>query len=177
MRTNKQSKKILLVSGVVLLFIFCAILVKTGVIQSPFTGNAPTPEGPTKAEIETQKKAEAQQKQEYLDSNNQDNGQPTATQSNTTNSAKIVLTAKQEGSSVTVLARMDGVSSGSCSLKASQGSKRISLEADLIYQPEFSSCAGFSLPVSQLGPGTWDITLDAHTNVGQLIQSTTLEVK
>jgi len=95
-----------------------------------------------------------------------------------TDSDNITLTTTQEGSSVTILTKLKGFAGGSCQLSITNGAKSHTASADIIYQPEFSSCAGFGIPVSQLGPGLWSITLKATPTGGSaLTKTTTFEAK
>jgi hypothetical protein len=84
----------------------------------------------------------------------------------------------QSGSSVTVLTKIQGVSGGSCTLFITNGNKTNEQTAQVIYQPEFSSCAGFTVPVSSLGAGMWNITVKVLPVTGEEVrQSTSLEVR
>ena len=47
--------------------------------------------------------------------------------------------------------------------------KKYSQEAEIIYQPEYSTCAGFSVPISSVGNGSWDISLSVTPINGKSI--------
>lgn len=79
---------------------------------------------------------------------------------------KIELITKQDGSSVTVITKISGIGEGVCSLSATNGGKSYDMEVDIIYQPNYSTCAGFSIPVSTLGKGTWEISVVATSSNG-----------
>ncbi len=84
----------------------------------------------------------------------------TSTVEDTTSAHRIELSSKQESNNtVTVIGKLYGYSDGICSLLATNSGKENSQTAPVIYQAEFSSCAGFSVPVSNLGTGTWNIKL------------------
>lgn len=103
-------------------------------------------------------------------------GQPTDT---TPVLAKSIdLSARQEpNSTVTVFSKLYGYSDGSCELKITNGARATSQNAPIIYQREFSSCAGFSVPINSVGTGNWTITL-AVTSAGSTeTKSISLEVK
>ncbi|MBX4191156.1 hypothetical protein KW794_03645 [Candidatus Saccharibacteria bacterium] len=107
-------------------------------------------------------KAEAQAKKQFIETGDKAD-QSSDTDTSPTNSSKITdLTAKQEdNSTVTVFTKLSNDTSGQCLLKVSNGAKSVSKSADIIYQPEFSTCEGFSLPISSLGYGNWTINLSA----------------
>jgi len=120
-----------------------------------------------------QKKADDARKQDFIEKSPEPTPTPLPQDSDA-----ITLSAAQEGSSVNILTKLKGFSSGSCELLASNGTKTHTATADIIYQPEFSSCAGFSIPVAQLGAGSWSIVLNATPTGGSVITKTTsVEVK
>ncbi|MFZ1483655.1 MAG: hypothetical protein WAS36_01440 [Candidatus Saccharimonadales bacterium] len=178
--SGKSSSKniwLLLLATVLLVLLVVAVLEKTNTINlfgssaSDTSANGPTAE--QKAEEE---KTNADAKQEYLDDTYKDkDDQPAPIPAD---DPSLTVTAKQEGSSVTVLTKIQSVAEGNCTLTATNGSKTTSQEAAVIYQPEFSSCAGFGVPISSLGSGTWSIKLTVTPTGGAAIsKSTTLEVK
>jgi hypothetical protein len=72
----------------------------------------------------------------------------------------ISLSARQESNnSVTVVTKLYGYSSGSCQLQVTNGDQTESQSAEVIYQSQYSTCAGFSVPTGKLGAGTWNIKL------------------
>lgn len=177
-RKSSSKKMWLLVLATVLLVLLAvAVLEKTGTINlfgssaSDTSAKGPTPE--QKAEEE---KTNADAKQEYLDDTYKDKDDtPVVTPPA---DATVSISAKQEGSSVTVLTKIQSVAEGNCTLTVTNGAKSATQEAAIIYQPEFSSCAGFGVPVSALGAGTWNIKLTVLPTGGTAIsKTTTLEVK
>lgn len=76
----------------------------------------------------------------------------------------IGLSAQQENNNtVTVFTKLYGYSDGTCNLSVSNGSKSYSTSAAVIYQADFSSCEGFTVPINKLGTGTWSIKLSVET--------------
>lgn len=75
-----------------------------------------------------------------------------------TSSDNISLTAKRDGNNVIVTTQLKGFSDGKCLLTVS-GPGSFSQEADVMYQPDYATCAGFSIPVNSVGNGTWQINL------------------
>lgn len=79
-----------------------------------------------------------------------------------TNTLSGVITSKsvQDGTLV-IRTTINGILSGSCQLtltRASDG-KKVSRSAEIVQNPSSSSCKGFDVPTSQLGNGTWNISI------------------
>lgn len=160
------------------------ILEKKNIINLVGSKNTPT-QGPTKKQTEQAAKTAANDKQAYLDQTSKDGStttQPTSTtptpETPSNTPANMTLNAKIDGNSVTVTTQIQNISSGTCKLTASNGANTISPQtAQIIYQPEFSSCAGFSVLKSSLGSGPWSISVTATPSVGEATtQTTVLEV-
>lgn len=154
-KNSYSRKKIVAVSVIVVLFAVAmvAALEKANVINLINNGPAPYA-GPTNTQKQEQKKTEQETKQDFVESLDPiDNPETTPTSS-------IELSAKQESNgSVTVLTKLYGVSEGTCTLTASRAGVTHTQTAQVIYQPNFSSCAGFSVAKDKLGIGTWTIQL------------------
>lgn len=74
--------------------------------------------------------------------------------------SNITLTAdKTSDSSVTIYTQLKDYSDGTCTLTVTNGSQTNTQTAPVMYQPQYATCAGFSVPVGNLGTGTWTITL------------------
>lgn len=132
---------------------------------------AQAPTGPTPEQIKQQSDTDAAQKKQAVENPPSTQPSPAPTSSN------ISLTAKQESNgSVTVTANLGHISNGTCKLDVTNGAKTTSQTADVIYQPEFSSCAGFSVPVSSEGSGMWTIKLTVTSNGTSASQTITSEV-
>ncbi len=174
-----SNKKIwlLVLATILLVLLVLVTLEKTKVINlfSKSADNTTSTE-PTPEQKAAEEQTNADAKQEYLDDAYKDKDDtPVVTQPA---DATVSITAKQEGSSVTVLTKIQSVAEGKCALTVTNGTKSATQEAAVIYQPEFSSCAGFGVPVSSLGSGTWAVKLTVTPTGGTAItKSTTLEVK
>lgn len=188
-RTSSFPKTLALITAVVLLVlaIFFALEkfnitsltnVSSGSSSEDASGGT---SGPTEEESARQTESEANQKQDYLDSvsSSTDSGDTSSSNSTSTpSSASMTVSASQSGSNVTVLTQIQNVAQGSCTLTATNGSKTTTQTAQIIYQPEFSSCAGFSVATTTIGTGAWTISITATPVNGPTItQSTNLEVK
>lgn len=88
---------------------------------------------------------------------------------------KISLSSRQEGSNVILLTRLDGTGSGRCNLSVVNGTKSYSSNAEVIYQNEYSTCAGFTIPIESLGSGKWMVKLNLDS--GGIINSQSLELE
>jgi len=71
----------------------------------------------------------------------------------------LTLSASESNHEVTVTTKLFNYSDGTCSLTVNNGSKTTSRTAPVIYQAQFSTCAGFTIPVSALDAGTWSFSL------------------
>ena len=107
----------------------------------------------------------AEQKQQEAESKTESKKQaleekassPTAQQPQSKN---VELSAQQESNeTITVFTKLMGYSSGTCELTATNVGKSSTQLASITYQREFSSCAGFSVPISSLGKGLWTLKL------------------
>lgn len=156
----------LLVVAVLIFFILEKTRV-TNLIQTPGSQEV------TPQQTAEQKRADDARKQDFIEKSPEPTPTPVPQDSDV-----ITLSASQEGSTVNILTKLKGFSSGSCELSLTNGSKTHTVTADIIYQPEFSSCAGFSVPVSQLGIGSWSVALNATPTGGSVLTKTiTIEVR
>lgn len=88
-------------------------------------------------------------------------------------SDNITVSASQPSSSeVVVSTKLSGYSDGTCNLTIKNGSGTINKSAQVFYQPEFSTCAGFTIDKAELGSGTWAITLTVVSD-GETVSKTT----
>ena len=156
------------------------------------TRPAPLPtlsDEPTPAQKQTQHKTDTATKESFLDNNNDHNADNTkdTSQQRTTQaqpapvpaSAKhIELSAEQSSETVVVTTKLreQGFSSGQCVLTITSSGQRSEQHAAIIYQPEYSTCAGFSVPARSLPKGTWHISL-AVTPLGGKALTKTLDTE
>jgi hypothetical protein len=132
-------------------------------------GIADNPSGPTAEQIQQASELDADNKQDFIE-NNTDDGEVVSTPSQPADSSIELSARKEADSTVTVTTKLPGVAAGTCTLEITNGTKSASKSAPVIYQPEFSTCAGFSIPVSEVGSGTWAITLKlAGTDISKSI--------
>lgn len=128
---------------------------------------------------EAQRRADEQRKQELLDSSVEKQNTPNSSEAPAVQSAPLISTmsARQEADTVVILTNLSPVASGSCILRITNGTKTHEQQARILYQPEFSSCAGFSVPKSSLSGGNWKITLEASGGDLSGVKTIEFEVK
>ena len=93
--------------------------------------------------------------------------------------SSITIDAKQNGSSVVIIAKLFGLSlsNGVCDLTIRNGDKLASMSAEIIYQAEYSTCAGFSAPISSVGAGRWNISISVKSQSVEKNANVDVEVK
>ena len=166
MKHTKNKKMLVFALTIVLsLAILFAILEKTNTIDI-FKSNPVTDmniDGPTDEQKQQTAESEAEAKQQLID--NPKDGMVGTTPAGSANSSSITLSAQQEeNNTVTVFTKLNGYSTGSCDLSVTNQGKSISQTASVIYQPEFSSCAGFTVSKDSFGAGSWNIKLSVTSN-------------
>lgn len=132
---------------------------------------------PTPQEKKSEEKANQETKESFLDTA-KDNEEKSVENSKPapvpTNNSSIELSADKDGNDVTIIVKLkeQGYSQGKCSLNVAANGKRVTQDADIIYQPEYSTCAGFSIPMSSVGNGQWTISLSVTPLNGKPITKT-----
>lgn len=175
-RSSKKKKLPIIISVVVLLILATLIALY---LFKVFPFQNTNKDGATSSQIKEEKDTNANQKDQFLD-NEKDNPTPTEPAKVPDSSDTITLTTSQEGNSVTLITKLvgQGYSSGTCELTIKANGKTSTQTADIIYQPEYSSCAGFTTPVDTLGRGIWEISLKVTPlNGTPLTKASNLTVK
>lgn len=177
-RKNKKmiSKKHLLIIGVPL--VVCATYAGVALGQSwwPFTDHTePDVNTPTQSSNSASKPsvADAEDKKTYVDSN-LDNG--ASTQQAAPDVSISIEPYRYNDETVVVSTKLGATPDGTCTLTITNGQKKDVQTADIIYQPMDSSCAGFSIPVSRLGKGAWNILLVVLSRGHERSVNQTIEV-
>ena len=91
-------------------------------------------------------------------------------------SEDITISSTESGDNVIISIQLKNYSDGECNLLITNGSSNYSRSVPVIYQPSFSTCAGFSVAKSELGTGTWSISLSVVSNSQTNNSSSTIEV-
>lgn len=92
-------------------------------------------------------------------SSSKDNSSSGTYQAPSSSDAITISASKTDSENVTITTKLKGYSDGSCRLLVNNGSSSLTMDAQVIYQSDYSICAGFTVPVSKLGTGTWNIQL------------------
>ena len=93
-------------------------------------------------------------------------------------SSVMSMNLSQENSEVIVSTKLPDFSEGTCDLAITNGSKTYSDSANILYQPSYSSCMGFNVPIAKLGGyGTWTISLEAKGSSAYGLITKNIEVK
>lgn len=104
-----------------------------------------------------------------------DKGNPVDS-SSSSSSASII--AFQNGQVVHVNTTINSVwSTGSCTLLITNKSLSITKKSAIQAMPSYSTCQGFSIPVSELGMGTWKINLTASHDSQTVVASQEVTVQ
>lgn len=59
------------------------------------------------------------------------------------------------------------VQSGSCKITLSMNERVITETTSILQDPSSSTCEGFDIPLSKLGPGNWNIVIEITDNTGR----------
>ncbi len=165
----------------VILAVVVGLLVVVGVYayknrykEKPQTGSQ---YGPTMEQQKQEADINAQAKKQAIENGN-GSSQGTETPATPNSSANITLSAQKESNNtVTIFTKLAKISNGTCELAVTNGTKQTSQTAEVIYQSEYSSCAGFSVPVESIGLGIWTIKLTVTYGGQSISNSITYEVK
>lgn len=135
--------------------------------------------GLTEQQEKTKVQTSSDQKDQFLDSqkNNDSNSEPADIPST---SDTISLSSTQNNGSVVTIIKLNGqgYSTGVCELTTTANGKTDYQTAEIVYQPEYSSCAGFATPIETLGKGVWQIKLTVTPlNGSPLTKTTSITVK
>lgn len=112
---------------------------------------------PTEAEVRQRQQTEAKDKKQFIEDDSVDDAEPAPVP--TSSDAITIRSERTAADELTVFTQLKGYASGSCELTVTNSTKTHSQNVEIIYQPEYSVCAGFSVPVSKLGNGSWIISL------------------
>ena len=92
-------------------------------------------------------------------------------------STDVTMEASQQGTNVVVQTKLHGYSDGTCSLKITDGTLSNTVEAPVLFQPEYSSCAGFTIPTAEYATGTWNLELSVVSKGTTITKLKSLNVK
>lgn len=84
--------------------------------------------------------------------------------------------SREKSNIVTISTKIQHISNGVCKLSVINKKSNILKTADIIYQPEFSTCAGFDIKHAELGNGTWKIKLELISNKKTYVKESSFDV-
>lgn len=165
-QTNSKKRALLL--G---LIIFVLLAVGAGAAYWFKTSNDHTASdnGPTPAEQREMEKVNNDQKKAFAEETKDVDNPGVVVPTPETPDTIELNASKSNPTTVTILTKLKNYAGGECSLTITNGSKTHAATAQILYQPEYSSCAGFSVPIAELGTGTWTIKLVATPTGGNSI--------
>lgn len=136
--------------------IFAVLLAITAINM---TGNLINPKDNRASEQKSEAEVNANNKKTTIEnsSGNTDSTNYTNTQ-HTSSDIDISYRSESDGS-ITIVTKLNNYSDGTCSLSIKNGVEIYKKTAPVIYQPDFSSCAGFSVPSGAIDKGKWEITV------------------
>lgn len=146
------------------------ILEKTHMIDFIKAGQPVIDSQPTVEELKKQEIANLNEKQQYLE------GHDTANNQSSTTGKLEISAVRGRNNTVTIYSKIYESSATKCLLEISNDSKIYSKEAAVIYQADYSICAGYSVTIDELGIGIWNIKLTTTSSSGNLTATTQLVV-
>lgn len=166
---NKTKKTLLIIAAFLVLLALCALAVYTFVTWK----NNPQPSSNTPS---TNQQTDASKKS---DAANSDKSTSSSTSTPPTpQSDNIKMSTYLDGSgNIIVTTKLYGITDGKCTLTALSGDgASTSYTADVIYQAEYSTCAGFSVPTKQV-KGSWKLDLTVESNNVSATQESSVSVQ
>lgn len=154
------SKRLVLPSVALLCVAVLAILGVIGVHKILHDRTTPQPGKLTTQQLAQAAKDNAAAKEQALANPPVQSAQPPTP----SNSSLSLSVQKGANNTETVMTSLGNVADGTCTLTVTNGAKHITQTADVLYQPQGSSCEGFSVPINDVGTGTWTIELDVTSN-------------
>ena len=160
-----QNKIFLIPSVILAAFLILVVLEKTNItdiIRLPGRDTPTTQNGPTPEQLQQDAKVNNDEKQNFIEKDGGNTESPTQQPNNNS----VSLRAQQEANgTVTVFTSLEGFSEGRCELSVVNGTQKITRSTHIIYSTQSSTCAGFSIPINEIGKGTWSLQLTATDTV------------
>ena len=181
MVTKNTKRSSALRTPIIILLIIGVIIAGLGVAyladkHSPTTRQAPpATKQLTSDQLKAESASNATAKKQYVEAGPKSGG----TSAPTAASPPVIdLSSRVEpNNTVTIFTKLTGINDGTCNLAITNGSQSYKDSAAVIYQPEYSSCSGFSVPIDRLGKGSWSVTLNVVSNGQSQSESVTVDVR
>lgn len=172
-KPRNQNKKRTILIGVTLLVIASIGIAVWYSMKNNNDASQQSGRGPTPQEQKQSDASDATQKQEFLDNEakQQDSGDGNDQKPEPPSSQDITLTARADGDTVIVTTKLAAIASGTCTLTITGGTAPVTQQANVIYNPEYSTCAGFSVRKSAVNATSWNIALSVDTGSGKIEKS------
>ena len=177
---NKPTKKIILTSAIaaVAIGLIAYYAIADNLRWWPFNqasstiGGSPASDSHDEVESEQTIMRHSDNKQDFLDKEEEQSKQSdklgTRSDAKETNPQGIQISASEKQGMLIVTTKLSSVPSGVCNLTVSRGKIVIKKVANVIYAPEYSSCAGFSINKNELGSGELNIHLKVEAPNGKI---------
>lgn len=124
--------------------------------DSPTTGEVSQDKDSQESDQSGNSNPDTEGKQDFLDNESKNDSEPAPEFT----SDKISISIKETAENVAITTKLLGFSGeGKCELKITKDTTTVAQSAEVIYQPEYSTCAGFSVEKSKLSTGTWKVEL------------------
>jgi hypothetical protein len=177
---NTVIKKIILVIFIVIAVVALGYTSYAYFIDRPSTddkGSANSDQSENTNAQATEQDTDAKNKQDFLDAqkDTEENTTPPETDSASKPTISIDIKDEQNGT-VTIFTKLVDVPSGSCTLTIKNGTTQKSYTAAVIYQPDYSSCAGFSVSKTDIGSGTWAVQLEVEVDGNRYTKEATTNI-
>lgn len=169
-RAKKTRKLVAIAFLIIAILLILTLLEKTSITHFFSSPDAQTSD--PKKEAETN----STNKQDFIESNPKNTDTNSTIVEPTTDDISLSTRRETDGS-VTILTELQNYSDGTCDLMIQNGTETYTKNASILYQPNFSTCAGFSVPENTVGFGTWQITLTVTSKGNVSTKSTTMEVQ
>jgi hypothetical protein len=168
---NMAIRSLLTIKGAVLTTVVIAVVGSAFISYSAVKGRG-QPEPPVepqgvKTTEATKAGASASDSETSRAGTTKENSNPIGNKSidSSTVSIKIINSYQQDSGDLIVQTSINGAGSGRCVLTLTKGSASINKSADLLYQPSFSTCKGFAVPIHEFPEGgTWSLKLTLLVN-------------
>lgn len=168
-KAKKSHKKPLLVAGVIVLLIGVMAALYFVIQKDPAPANGQK----TERDMIDYNPPTDEQKQAAETEKLNKNNTPSNPQPNNTTPTIAITSAEQDADrQLVVKTELAGSGWNKCTLMLKHNNQTITKEADVLYQPSFSTCMGFAVGASELADGEWNLTLTASKTDGTTATAT-----
>lgn len=163
----------MIIAGVLLLaVVITGVLEAAGAIH--ILSKSPShSSGPTASQAKEQAAGDARQKQNSIENPRKVASTPPIPDTNNIS----LSTQKGTPDTITVFTNVGNISDGTCTLVTTNGNKQNTQTAAVIFQSQYSTCAGFTVPITALGAGNWSLKLTVTSNGGTASRTITQVVQ